>query len=163
MFNVFLLEFLSQKYSVVHCRQSMFITAQCSVILSLFNSDITNRTSADEHGTDSSLSCYSRQTVAGLGVLNVRGAPRPGMAQLGLFPPLLVHGSSALKQCQGPDLVILDVVLGAPGFQYWNSFYRAMNKSLKWCLVYNTAAIMEGKQKKGRGELYYFVSNDSGQ
>lgn len=90
----------------------MFIT----VILCLFNSKLANRTSAHEHDADSSISCYCKLSRAEMGVLSVRVATRPGMAQLGLFPPLLSHGSSVLKQCQRLNLVVPDVVLGAPGF-----------------------------------------------
>lgn len=64
------------------------------------------------------------RVLAGVGVISGWVATRPGTAQLGLSPPVLGYGSSVLKQCQGPNLVMLDVVLGAPGFQYWNSFYR---------------------------------------
>lgn len=55
-------------------------------------------------------------------VLNVRVVNRPGMAQLGLFPPLLGHGSSVLKQCKGLNLVVLNVVLGARGFNIGTHF-----------------------------------------
>lgn len=51
-----------------------------------------------------------------MGVLNARVVTRTGMAQLGLFPLLLGHGSSVLKQCQELNLVVLGVVLEAPGF-----------------------------------------------
>ena len=36
------------------------------------------------------------------------------MVQLGLFPPILGHGSSVVKQGQGQNLMKLHVVLGPP-------------------------------------------------
>lgn len=59
-----------------------------------------------------------------MGFLNVRVAARPGMAQLGHFSPLHSHGSSVLEQCQGLNLVSLDVVLGAPGFNIGTHFIQ---------------------------------------
>lgn len=72
---------------------------------------------------------------------------QPGQAwhSWGSYHPYQGMGHLSVSNTKGQILVVLDVVLGAPGLQYWDALYTMMNKSLKWCLFYNTASIMEEK------------------
>lgn len=57
---------------------------------------------------------------------------RPGQAwhSWGSYQPYQGMSHLSSSNAKGQILMVLDVVLGAPGFQYWKTFYTVMNKSL---------------------------------